>query len=79
MAEPERRAEERDDGHGIHLPAPSYLPLVLSFGVALSLGGLVPDSRLARLSLVSLGLTIAAIAAFMWIRDAIVEYRHLPD
>jgi hypothetical protein len=64
---------------GIHLPGPSLIPLVMSIGVALSLAGLVPESRLLRLTIVSLGVTIAIAAGYAWLRDAIREYDHLPD
>ena len=47
------------DHEDFHLPEPSGLPIVVSFGIALMLFGFVPDSRLWRLALVSLGATIA--------------------
>ena len=66
--------------HGpIHLPAPSFTPIVLSAGVAVTLFGLVPDSRLWRLAIISIGVTVAVIAGLVWARDAMDEYAELPD
>jgi hypothetical protein len=64
---------------GFHLPAPSALPFATSAGIALVLAGLVPDARIWRLALVSLGATIAVIFGAQWVRGAIAEYNDLPD
>jgi hypothetical protein len=71
MPDPETREEE------IHLPQPTAAPLVLSLGIALVLGGLVPDEILLRLSLISIGFVIALAAGWVWLRLAIADYRHL--
>ena len=63
----------------IHLPSPSLQPIATSFGIALSVFGLVPDARIWRFALVAIGLTIALIAGWLWARDAIREYEHLHD
>jgi hypothetical protein len=60
-----------------HLPEPSALPIVTAFGIALILFGFVPDSRLWRLALVSLGATIALGAGWLWLRDSTTEYSEL--
>jgi hypothetical protein len=60
-----------------HLPQPSALPIVTSIGIALMLFGFVPDSRLWRLALVSLGAMIALGAGWLWVRDSMNEYREL--
>lgn len=60
-----------------HLPQPSLLPIITSIGIALMLFGFVPDSRLWRLALVSLGTTIALGAGWIWVRDSMNEYREL--
>jgi hypothetical protein len=69
------------DGHtgGFHLPEPTALPFATSVGIALVLAGLVPDARIWRLALVSLGATIAIIFGAQWVRAAIAEYNDLPD
>ena len=53
--------------------------MIVSLGVSLLLGGLVPDELLWKLTLMSVGATIAAIGLWIWISDAIDEYRKLPD
>lgn len=65
---------ERDE---IHLPAPSALPIALSLGIALLLFGFVPDSRLWRLAIVSIGATICGAVAWVWVRDSLAEFRDL--
>jgi hypothetical protein len=60
-----------------HLPEPSLLPIVTSIGIALILFGFVPDSRLWRLAIVSLGTMIALGAGWLWLRDSVAEYREL--
>ena len=62
-------ADPDDHGSGFHLPSPSALPFA----------GLVPDARIWRLALVSLGATITIIFGAQWVRDSIAEYRNLPD
>jgi hypothetical protein len=72
---------ERDDhaSGGFHLPEPSALPFATSIGIALILAGLVPDARIWRLALVSIGLTVAIIFGAQWIRAAINDYNDLPE
>jgi hypothetical protein len=67
--------ENRD----FHLPQPSALPFATAIGIALVLFGLVPDARIWRLALVSIGVTIAIIFGAQWVRAAIAEYHDLPD
>jgi len=70
---------DHDDTNPYHLPGPSSQPLLASIGVALMLAGLVPDARLWRMSIISVGATILAIAVWLWVSDAIEEYNDLPD
>jgi heme/copper-type cytochrome/quinol oxidase subunit 3 len=49
----------RPDGHGIHLPPPSYWPIVLAAGIVLAAVG-----ALSTLALVFLGSAIAVVAIF---------------
>ena len=67
------------DHNPFHLPAPSAQPIITSLGIALMLAGLVPDSRLWRMSLISIGATILVIGLWLWVSDAMEEYRNLPD
>ncbi|MGN6377545.1 MAG: hypothetical protein ACTHNU_01200 [Gaiellales bacterium] len=70
-----------DDQHhdDFHLPSPSGVPIVVGAGIAIMLFGFVPDARLYRFALVSIGLMIAAGGGWRWLHDAIDEYRNLPD
>ena len=65
---------EHDD---FHLPEPSLLPVLTSIGIALMLFGFVPDSRLWRLALVTLGAMLTVGAGWIWLRDSMTEYREL--
>ena len=69
---------DHDDDNPFHLPSPSALPIVVGFGVALLLFGFVPDARIWRLTLVSIGAMILLAGIWLWMRDAMDEYRNLP-
>jgi hypothetical protein len=71
-------ADQDHTGGGFHLPSPSALPFATSVGVALVLGGLVPDARIWRFALVSIGAMVIVIFGAQWVRDAMAEYRELP-
>jgi hypothetical protein len=68
-----------EPGSGFHLPAPSSQPIVTSLGIALMLVGLVPDPRIWRMAIVSLGAMVFLIGVWLWVSDAVEEYRNLPD
>jgi len=72
-------ADPDHTGTDFHLPSPSALPFATSIGIALMLAGLVPDARIWRLALVSIGFIVTVIFGAQWIRDAMNEYRDLPD
>ncbi len=65
---------EHDD---FHLPEPSLLPVFTSIGIALMLFGFVPDSRLWRLALVTLGAMLTVGTGWIWLRDSMNEFRDL--
>ena len=69
---------EHDD-NPYHLPQPSAQPLIASLGAATMLVGLVPDSRLWRMSIISIGAIILTIGVWLWVSDAVEEYRNLPN
>ena len=71
-------SDHEPDNNPFHLPSPSALPIVVGFGVALLLFGFVPDARIWRLSLVSIGATITLGAIILWVRDSMNEYKNLP-
>jgi len=57
----------------VHLPEPSYLPVLVAFGVTLTLVGLVLSYVIS-----GIGLVIAAAAAIRWIRLTREEISQLP-
>ncbi|HXD68340.1 MAG TPA: hypothetical protein VN615_00655 [Gaiellales bacterium] len=72
-------ADPDHTGGDFHLPSPSALPFATSIGIALVLAGLVPDARIWRLALVSIGFIVIVIFGAQWLRDAVDEYRDLPE
>jgi len=75
MAEPVRVTDPEADepGEAIHLPGPSYQPVLLAFGVTLVVTGVVlfPPA-------VVIGLILTAITLYRWIRDTRGEISELP-
>ena len=57
----------------IHLPEPSYVPVVLAFGISLAVLGIV-----LSWVMVVIGAVIALIALFRWIRQTRSEMSELP-
>jgi hypothetical protein len=60
-------------GETIHLPGPSYHPVLLAFGVTLAITGVVlyPPASV-------IGLLITVITLYLWIRDMRREISELP-
>jgi hypothetical protein len=60
-------------GETIHLPGPSYHPVLVALGVTLAVTGVVlyPPATV-------LGLLITAITLYLWIRDTRREISELP-
>ena len=58
----------------IHLPGPSWWPLMLAVGIALTLTGLVISPVM-----LAVGALTGVCALALWIRDARREYRALHD
>ena len=75
MAENIRVSDPQADepGEAIHLPGPSYQPVLVAFGVTLAVVGIV----LAPV-LVAIGLVITVVTVVRWIRDARREISELP-
>ena len=67
----EAEADEADEA--IHLPGPSYQPVVLAFGLALAITGVVIFPAISVI-----GLVIVLVTIYMWIRDTRREIRELP-
>ena len=60
-------------GEAIHLPGPSYQPVVLAFGLTLAITGVVLFPIVAVI-----GGVIALVALIGWIRDTRREMSELP-
>ena len=75
MADEVRVAEAEADepGEAIHLPGPSYHPVVLAFGLTLAITGVVIFPAMSVI-----GLVIVLVTLYMWIRDTRRETRELP-
>jgi hypothetical protein len=57
----------------VHLPEPSYLPVLVAFGVTLAIVGLVLSYVIS-----GIGLVIAVVAVIRWIRLSREEMSRLP-
>jgi hypothetical protein len=75
MADEVRVAETEADepGEAIHLPGPSFQPVVLAFGLTLAITGVVIFPALSVI-----GLVIVLVTLYMWIRDTRRETSELP-
>jgi hypothetical protein len=62
---------------GVHLPNPSYLPVVFSLAAALLGAGLAfrPDDQVANLFLAIPGLVVLVLGIIAWVRAAGTEWR----
>jgi Rieske Fe-S protein len=58
-----------------HVPPPSLWPVGFAIGIACILVGLIVNPMIV----IPIGVLIAAVFAFLWIRDASAEYRHVPE
>ena len=66
-------AEAEPAGESIHLPGPSYLPVITAFGATVAIVGVV-----ISWILVGIGVVIAVIAIVRWIRETRDEMAELP-
>ena len=75
MADEIRVAEAEADeaGEAIHLPGPSYHPVVLAFGLTLAITGVVIFPAISVI-----GLVIVLATIYMWVRDTRRDIRELP-
>jgi mannose/fructose/N-acetylgalactosamine-specific phosphotransferase system component IID len=60
-------------GEPVHLPGPSYLPVVTALGLTLAVTGVV-----LSLILTVLGVVITVMAVWLWIRDTRRDISELP-
>jgi Flp pilus assembly protein TadB len=75
MAEEVRVSDQQaeDAGETIHLPGPSYIPVVTAFGLTIAVIGVV-----LSWILVATGLLITVIAIARWIRETRQDISELP-
>jgi hypothetical protein len=75
MADEVRVADDSADerGESIHLPGPSYQPVMLAFGLTLAITGVVIFPPIT-----AIGLVIVLVTLWMWIRDTRREVKELP-
>jgi hypothetical protein len=67
----DEQAEEA--GEAIHLPGPSYQPVVLAFGLMLAITGTVLFPPVAVI-----GAVIVLLTLYLWIRDTRRDISELP-
>jgi type IV secretory pathway TrbD component len=60
-------------GEAIHLPGPSYLPIVVAVGVTIAVVGVVRSWLI-----VALGVIITLVAVVRWIRETRQDMGELP-
>jgi hypothetical protein len=60
-------------GETVHLPGPTYLPVVTAFGLTIALTGIV-----INWVLVGIGVVIVVIALWRWIGDTRRDISELP-
>jgi hypothetical protein len=75
MAEGVKRPEEPapPPGEPVHLPGPSYLPVLTAVGITLAIVGVVISWLVS-----AIGLVIAVIAVVRWIRETLEDISELP-
>jgi Cytochrome c oxidase subunit IV len=75
MAEEHTRPREHvpPPGEPVHLPGPSYLPVITAAGITLAVVGVV-----ITWALVAIGLVITVVAVFRWIRETREDVSELP-
>ena len=73
MAQAPRQEPVDPAGEAIHLPDPSYLPVLVAFGTTVVLVGVV-----LNWTLFAIGLAITLVATLRWIGQARAETADLP-
>jgi hypothetical protein len=68
-----REAEAEPAGEAVHLPGPSYLPVITAFGTMIAVVGVV-----ISWVLVVIGGVIALVAIYRWIRETREDISELP-
>ena len=75
MAEGVKRPQDPapPPGEAVHLPGPSYLPVIVALGVTLIVVGVV-----ISFFITALGLLITLVAVIRWVRDTREDISELP-
>jgi type IV secretory pathway TrbD component len=77
MAEHERihtgESEAPPPGEAIHLPGPTYLPIITAVGITIAVVGVVQSWYV-----VALGLLITLFAVVRWVRETRADIGELP-
>ena len=60
-------------GEAVHLPGPTYLPVITAVGIAIAVIGVVQSWIL-----VALGVIVTLVAVWRWIRDTRTDMAELP-
>ena len=60
-------------GESVHLPGPSFLPVVVAFGLTLLVAGVV-----LNIGMVVIGAVITVVAVWRWIRESRQDTAELP-
>jgi hypothetical protein len=60
-------------GEAVHLPGPSYLPVVTAFGLTIAITGIV-----LSIVMVVLGAIITVVAIWRWVNDTRRDISELP-
>ncbi len=60
-------------GEAVHLPGPSYLPVLTAFGITLALVGVV-----VTWAITGIGVVIIIVAVTRWIRETREDISELP-
>jgi type IV secretory pathway TrbD component len=60
-------------GEAVHLPGPTYLPVITAVGIAMAVIGVVQSWYL-----VALGVIVTLVAVWRWIRDTRTDMAELP-
>jgi hypothetical protein len=69
----DRRPDVPPPGEAVHLPGPSYLPVVTALGLTIALVGIV-----IAWFLIVIGVVITLIAVLRWIRETRSDISELP-
>lgn len=72
-----RRGEAKEAPRGVHMPAPSLLPVLFAIAAAAMGAGLAfkPDGSIANWFVFVPGLVLLIVSIWAWVRDAGHEWR----